>query len=255
MICVKGHQSPARMIDIGAGRNLIKQNAVNPKLPIDEKIMLKITGINNLPLFTMGQVQINILGYPTILNIIPNEIPINEDGVLGSELFWENKVNTNYISKCLEIQNKLYPFESTQISTIPVRTVTTFYIITENSGKSEGYIPRLHIGEGIYAGDAIVKNCKGKARIKFANTNEIQVTISIPTITLEDFEERESQNVTRESRYLKNSSDNDLSNKILNSFLRTDSFFDNPCNFFNITGEERIECIKKLLRLEDHLNH
>ena len=70
---------------------------------------------------------------------------------------------------------------------------------------------------------------------------------------MEDFEERYSQNVTRESRYLKNLSDDDLSNEILNSFLKTDNFLDNPCTFFNITGEERIECIKKVLRV-DHLN-
>ena len=102
MICTKGLHSPARMmIDTGAGRNLIKQNAVNPKLPIDEKIALKLTGINNLPLFTMGQVQINILGYPAILNLIPNEVPIHKDGVLGSEFFRENKVNINHVSKCL----------------------------------------------------------------------------------------------------------------------------------------------------------
>ena len=83
---------------------------MNPKLPIDEKIVLKLTGINNLPLFTMGQIHINILGYPTILNIIPNEVPIDEDGVLGSEFFRENKVILNYVSKCLEMQNKLYLF-------------------------------------------------------------------------------------------------------------------------------------------------
>ena len=68
-------------------RNLIKQNSVNPNLPINGKIVLKLTGINNLPLFTMGQIPINILGYPTILNIIPNEVSIDEDGVLGSEFF------------------------------------------------------------------------------------------------------------------------------------------------------------------------
>ena len=78
--------------------------------------------------------------------------------------------------------------------------MTTFYIPIENTEKREGHLPRLHIGEGIYAGDAIVKNCNGKAYIKFANTNEIPVTISIPTITLEDFEERYFQNVTSQSR-------------------------------------------------------
>ena len=123
-------------------------------MPIDEKIVLNLTGINNLPLFTMGQIQINILGYQTILNIIPNEVPIDEDGVLGSEFF---RVNINYVSKCPEIQNKLYPFESTQILTIPARTVTTFYVPIENTEKIKGYVPRLHFGEGIYAGDAIVK--------------------------------------------------------------------------------------------------
>ena len=184
MICTEGLQSPARMmIDTGAGRNLIKQNSVNPNLPTDGKIVLKLT----------------------------------------------------------------------QTLTIPARTVTTFYVPIENTEKSEGYVPRLHFGEGIYAGVAIVKNCNGKAYIKCANTNEISVTISIPAITLEEFEERDFQNVTSQSSNLKNLSNDDLSNKILNIFLKTDNFFDNPCKFFNITGEERIECIKKLLRL-DHLN-
>ena len=73
-------------------------------------------------------------------------------------------------------KKKLYPFESTQILTIPARTVTTFYIPIKNTEKSEGYVPRLHFGEGIYAGDAIVEKC------------------------------------------LRNLSDDDLCNKILNSF-------------------------------------
>ena len=148
-------------------------------MPINEKIVLKLTGINNLPFFTMGQIQINILGYPTILNIIPNEVPIDEDGVLGLEFFRKNKVNMNYVSKCLEIQNKLYPSKSTQILNIPARTVTTFYVPTENSEKSEGNVPRIHFGEGIYAEDAIVKNCNGKAYVKFANRNKISVTCDV----------------------------------------------------------------------------
>ena len=69
--------------------------------------------MNDLPLFTIEQVQINILRYSTTLNIIRNKVPINEDRVLGSEFFRENKVNINYVSKYLEIQNKHYPFKST----------------------------------------------------------------------------------------------------------------------------------------------
>ena len=88
MIFAEGLQIPARMmINTGAGRNLIKQNVVNPELPINVKKVLKLIDINNLKFYPMGQVQINILGYLTILNITPNEVSINEDGVLVSEIF------------------------------------------------------------------------------------------------------------------------------------------------------------------------
>ena len=84
------------MIDTGAARNLIKQVVLNPEVPIISQNVLKLTGINDLPLYTLGQVKINIFGYPTICTIIPNEVPVEEDGVLGSEFFQNNSVNINY---------------------------------------------------------------------------------------------------------------------------------------------------------------
>ena len=75
--------------------------------------------------------------------------------------------------------------------TIPARTVTTFYVNIKNTEKSKGYVPRLHIQDGVYVGDAVVKNDKGKAYLKFANTNEILITLSVPIVNLEDFEEQE----------------------------------------------------------------
>ena len=41
------------MIDIGAGQNLILKNAVDPEITIDDKIVLKLTSINNSPLYTI----------------------------------------------------------------------------------------------------------------------------------------------------------------------------------------------------------
>ena len=83
------------MINTGAARNLIKQKVLNPEVPINSQNVLKLTGINDLPLYTLGEVKINIFGYPTIFNIIPNEVPVEEDGVLGSEFFQDNSVNIN----------------------------------------------------------------------------------------------------------------------------------------------------------------
>ena len=121
MICVKSFESPARMmIDTDVGENLMKRNDVNPELPVDEKILLKLTGMNDSPLLTMGQVQINILRYPTILNIIPNEVSIDKDAVQGSEFFQENKGNINYVSKCLGIQNDVLQHSIPSIDNFPM---------------------------------------------------------------------------------------------------------------------------------------
>ena len=64
------------MICTSAARNSIKQKVLNPEVPMNSQNVLKLTGINYLPLYTLGQVKINILCYPTIFNIIPNEVPI-----------------------------------------------------------------------------------------------------------------------------------------------------------------------------------
>ena len=140
------------MIDTGTARNLIKQKVLNPEVPLNSQNVLKHGGINDLPLYTLGQVKINIFGYPTIFNIISNEVHVEEDGVLASELFQDNSVNINYTSKCLDIENRYYPFKSTNTFTIPARTVTTFYVKIKNTEKSEGYVPRLHIQDGVYVG-------------------------------------------------------------------------------------------------------
>ena len=125
------------MIDTGAARNIIKLKVHYPEVPINKQNVLKLTGVNDLQLYTLGQVRINIFDYPTILKIIPNEIPVEEDGVSGLEFFQDNNVNMNYTSKCLEIENHCYPLKFTNTLNVPARIVTTFYVQIKNKEKSE----------------------------------------------------------------------------------------------------------------------
>ena len=62
-----------------------------------------------------------------------NEVPVEEDGVLGTELFQNNNANIKYTSKCLGIKNYCYRFKYTNTLTSPARTVTTFYNQMENT--------------------------------------------------------------------------------------------------------------------------
>ena len=43
------------MIDTGAARNLIKQMVLNPEVPINNENVLRLTGINNLRLYTLDK--------------------------------------------------------------------------------------------------------------------------------------------------------------------------------------------------------
>ena len=64
-----------------------------------------------------------------------------EDGVLGSDFFQGNRVNINYTSKCLKIENHCYPFKSTNTLSIPARTVRTFYAQIKSTEKGEWHVP------------------------------------------------------------------------------------------------------------------
>ena len=69
-------------INIAAGSNFVKQQAV--KANVNKSVCLKLTGLNEHPVFRLGQITINIFGYLTTLNIIANEIPIEHGGILGT---------------------------------------------------------------------------------------------------------------------------------------------------------------------------
>ena len=116
------------MIGTGARSNLIKQKAVKTSVKINKFECLKLTGINEHLVFTLGQITINIFGYLTTLNIIPNEVPIGHDGILGSEFFRNNYEKINYAEKQLEINDEIYPLEMQETVLIPARTISDFYI-------------------------------------------------------------------------------------------------------------------------------
>ena len=190
MVSANGLKNPARMmIGTGAGRNWIKLNIIENDVEINQNEILHLTGINNVPVYTLGQITLKIFGYPTIFNSIPNNVPVEEDGVLGSEFFIGNDVKINYISKCFKINNNKYLFKKPDTTILPAWSISTLFMWIKNENKKEGFITLLSLKKGIYEGNAIVKNHRGKAYIKVANILPVSVEIETPTAILEDFEE------------------------------------------------------------------
>jgi len=72
---------------------------------------------------------------------------------------------------------------------IPVRLAKIFYIKIKNPEVKTGLVPRLDLGEGLYAGDVIVTNRDKKAYIKIANMQNTDKKIVAPKVELEMLED------------------------------------------------------------------
>lgn len=75
------------MIDTGAGQNLIKEDVIKSNVIIKRLNCLRLPGITVHPVCALRQMTINNFSFPAILNIIPNEVTIKHDDVLGTEFF------------------------------------------------------------------------------------------------------------------------------------------------------------------------
>jgi len=85
------------MIDTGAAPNIIKQRSVHPEATIvDENVYL--SGITKERIKTLGTIKTSYMGYPLDLQVVPDNFPITQEGILGSD-FLDN-------ASIIDLENK-----------------------------------------------------------------------------------------------------------------------------------------------------
>jgi len=72
---------------------------------------------------------------------------------------------------------------------IPARTAKVFYVKIKNPEIKAGLVPRLRLGDGLYAGNALVKNHGGRAYIEIINTWDTDERIIAPEVELEELDD------------------------------------------------------------------
>ncbi|KAI4474485.1 hypothetical protein M0804_014836 [Polistes exclamans] len=70
---------------------------------------------------------------------------------------------------------------------VPSRTSLICYCYVANTKVKEGYIPRLRLQPGVYAGEGLVKNKNGKAYFKIINITSESVSLAMPELELLDY--------------------------------------------------------------------
>ena len=96
------------------------------------------------------------------------------------------------------------------------------HIRIKNSEQKQGFVPQLHLCNGVYLGNAIVSNNNNKAYMKILNTNTQPQKLTIPTVELIDFEEvsihQEKQPDTKTN--FEDRKEFDYSQQIFNDFIK-----------------------------------
>lgn len=177
------------MVDSGSEINLIKVGQFSDNLPIDPSVSLRLCGISSDPVETQGEVTIRIADKPVQFHIVQENFPIQQSGILGSQFLRQNSVNLDYLNKRLQLQNMFIPFDEPEKITVHARTANPFHVKIANPEIQKGYVPPLRVCKGIFVGNAIVSNDKGRAYLRIFNTTNEDLDIEVPTIRLEEFEQ------------------------------------------------------------------
>ncbi|KOC59896.1 hypothetical protein WH47_10537 [Habropoda laboriosa] len=72
------------MIDTGSEPNLVKRSALKPHLVIETADTLTISGITEGQVETYGSVDIQVRDREIQCQVVPDNFPINTDGILGN---------------------------------------------------------------------------------------------------------------------------------------------------------------------------
>ncbi|KYN43073.1 hypothetical protein ALC56_02512, partial [Trachymyrmex septentrionalis] len=83
------------MLDIGSGPNVIKETFISKDSTIDYNI-LKLNGINEYPIYTLGKMTLSVFGKEVIFHIVSNDFPISQAGILGNDFFEQNSSKIDY---------------------------------------------------------------------------------------------------------------------------------------------------------------
>lgn len=238
------------MIDTGAAPNIIKRRNLRPEIPIKTDQILLLSGITEGNIKTLGYSNVHIMGYPVTLQIVADNFPITQEGILGSD-FLRDATKIDFVKRSISWQNTVIPFSRRDTVTIPSRSRITIPIRIENPTLAEGYVPRINLGDNVYLGDAIVTNRGGKAFIGIINASEKDREIEIPVVQLEEIEFISRRNPDIVAKNAPNVSPLELETSCNGTHIKPSQVA--PVSLENELRSPREIQISKLLRL-DHLN-
>jgi len=177
------------MIDTGAEPNFIKARNVHPDTQILREDKLHIVDVTDGFVESLGSIQVSLMGHPLRMDVVPDNFPIQE-GILRTDFLKDSATTLIQYDAQGSIMwhGIIIPCTRQDAVLIPARTAKVFYVKIKNPEIKAGLIPRLHLGDGLYASNALVKNHGGRAYIEIINTRDTDERIIAPEVELEELD-------------------------------------------------------------------
>ena len=184
------HETASFLIDTGSQLNLIKRQGLISDLPINTDIVYNLTGIGSGMIRAQGDVRVLIHGVPVHFQVVDNDFPIKETGILGLSFLKKQEITLRFrdtLPDSLQFGKGENLSCASSSHDLPPRTKVLITIPT-NSTNASGYVRRIDAGPGIFVGEALVSQKNGLAKLYAINTTADHVVLTIPSIELEEFD-------------------------------------------------------------------
>lgn len=175
------------LLDSASEINIIKKPALPDSAIIDEQGSIEVRGIAATSLVTLEQTIIQVAGHPVNFHVVDDSLLIDQDGILGSEYFAGNKARLDYKQKHIKWRNIYIPFDTREKIIVSKRSSVPCTINIANPEAKEGLIPKIEPIKGVYFGNAVVKNHKGRGYMRIIKTTSRNYEFTTPTMVIEGF--------------------------------------------------------------------
>ena len=196
-------------MDTGCAVNLIKQDSLNANVPVNISDRITITGITEGSIPSYGSTFLTVLDASVKFYVMPNDLRVPGDGILGGEYFFLEEVTISYSRKAIvTIRRPISPIpflnpqmfldrDDVEHCEVPLRTAVlnlkarsrcVVPIEIANAQCDEGYLPLIDVGEGVFLGQAAFSNENGHCYVMAYNVGYEDVDIQIAPQEIEPFD-------------------------------------------------------------------
>ena len=213
-------------LDTGSDISLIKLNAVKNRDTINIQSTKMLLGITNNPIQTLGEIKLEFLINNKVLmfpfQIVPDNFPIESEGIAGSNFLKKFQAIINYESNKLVLNNTVFQLYIYRINAnrekiyIPPRCEMVVPVGVTNN-IAEGILEGYELIPGVYYPSCILKVINNISYTTILNTTENEISVKNLVVSLSPINEGENVKINAiNSKCINRDGDNRIKN-ILNS--------------------------------------